>query len=197
MRPRVRRTILLVFAIVGGFLLALIVSACLSSSGTPDLAFHFLAGQEPWHQVVHQTPGGEQTVVVYCLTVYHDTLCHTARQELLPLGYKEVSVPIRYGVGDYRFDPRYRLVTSEFRREGRTSVSIRIGTGRFLEARPDGGLSFSPELDWVNVVIRQTRASFSLRRELRSWWDRLFRKGTVPRAPPVFPPVPVSPPMPY
>ncbi len=185
-----------ILSILGGLLLALVVFACLSSSGTPDLAFHFLAGQEPWYQAVQRTRGGEETVVVHCLAVYHDTLCHAARQELLPLGYREVSPPIRYGAGDYRFDPRHRLVSSEFRREGRSSVSIRIGTGRFLEARPDGSLSFSSELDWVNVVIRRTRAPFSLWRELRSWWDRLFRKGTVRRAPPVFPPVPVSRPVP-
>jgi hypothetical protein len=168
----------------------LVVFDYLSSSNTADLAFHFLAGQEPWHQVVHQTPGGAPTIMVYCMAAYHDSVCHAARQEVLSLGFKEVSPPIRYGAGDYRFDPRYRLVTSEFRREGRTSISIRIGTGRFLEARPDGNLSFSSELDWVNVVIRQTRAPFSLWRELRSWWDKLFRKSTVPRAAPVSRPVP-------
>ena len=188
MRRATRPRIWLAFSIIGGWILALVGLAYFPSRRPADLAFHFVAGHEPCHRGAHDAGGGMRRTIVYCFPAYHDSVCYTASKELLALGYREVSAPIDYGGGDYRFDPRYRTIPTEFRKEGRTSVSICINKGRFLEARPDGNLSFSRELDWVNVVIRQTRLPFSLRRELRYWCDRLFQRTSSPRPIPMFPP---------
>jgi hypothetical protein len=174
MRTRIWR----VFSIAGGAILALAGLAYFSSRRPADLAFHFLAGHEPWHRGTHDTSSGMQSTTVYCFPAYHDSICYTASKELSALGYREVSAPIDYGTGDYRFDPRYRTIPSKFRKEGRTSLSICINKGRFLEER-GGNLSFSRELDWVNVVIRQTRLPFSLGRELRYWYDKLFQRNRI------------------
>ena len=113
------------------------------------------------------------------------SVSYTARKEVLRLGYTEISPPMRYDTGKYRFNSRHRKVTTEFRKEGvLTLVSIRIVKGRFLEERPGGNLSFSMELDWINVVIRQTRSPFSLRRVLRYYSDKLFRQGVRQRTTP-------------
>ena len=175
--------VLLVFFIIGLILSALIGLTCHSSNSTT--AFHFLADYEPSHSGMRDGPWGKQTVTVFCFPGYHDSVSYTARKEVLGLGYTEISPPIRYDTGDYRFNPRHRRVTTEFRKEGMfTSVSIRIDKGRFLEERPDGNLTFNMELDWINVVIRQTRSPFSLRRVLRYYSDKLFRRGARQRTTP-------------
>jgi hypothetical protein len=157
-----------------------------SSRSTADLTFQFLVGQEPLHQSTRQTDSGKETVVVYCFFGYHDTVCEAAGKELRRQGYTEITRPIDSSSSNFRD----RRMTSIFMKRGRAGAMIRIGTGRFLEERPDGGLSFSGELDWVNVVIQQTRSPFSLRRELRSWWDKIFGKKPPPRTTPALPPGP-------
>jgi hypothetical protein len=158
---------------VSGILLGVLGSAYRSSRGTASFAFHFLADRERLHHSVQETSSGKETVVAYCFPAYHDTVCDAAATELRALGYTEITPPIDYSSAGYRFDPRDRKLTTVFLKRGRTPTTISIGTGRFLEERSDGNLSFSNELDWVNVVIRQTQPRFSLRRELRYWLDRL------------------------
>jgi len=187
MRRRVWMKILLILFIVGGIVFALIGFAYLSSSGKTVPAFQFLAEHEPWHSNVHESTQGEQNITVYCFFGYHDNVSYMARKELIDLGYMEVSAPIRYG-GDYRFNPRDRNITTEFRKEGVfTSISVRIRKGRFLEGRPNGNLYFSSELDWINVVIWQTNSPFSLRRVFLYWSNKLLRRGTRQRTAPMRP----------
>ncbi|MBL7186310.1 MAG: hypothetical protein ISS70_08280 [Phycisphaerae bacterium] len=178
MRRRVWMRIWLIFFIIWGILVALIGFPYYSSRSTADLALHFLSDHEPWHRGASDGAWGKQVVTVYCFFGYHDVVSHAASKELLGMGYLEISPAIDYGSGKYRFNPRHRRVTTEFRKDGiLTSVSIRIGKGRFLNERPDGNLSFSMELDWINVVVRQTRSPFSLRRVLRYYSNKLSRRG--------------------
>ncbi len=155
--------------IVASVLSAATAFAYLSWRSTSDAAFHFLAGRELVHQSTHETSSGREMVAVYCFFAYREAVCDAAGKELRALGYTEITPAVDYCSSD----SRNRRGTSVFLKWGPRSAQILIGTGRFLEERPDGNLSFSDEADWVNVVIRQTRPRFSPYQELRYWWDRI------------------------
>jgi len=179
MGRRIWIRILSVLIVIVVIFLAFIGFAYHSWRSTTDLTFDFLADQEPLHRGIHNSPWGAQVVTVYCFPGYHDSVSYSASEEVLDLGYIETSRPISYDRTEHMFDPRYRRVTTEFRKDGVFwSISIRIGKGRFLEERPDGNFSFSMELDWINVVIRRTRSPFSFRRVLHYYSDKLSRQST-------------------
>ncbi len=174
-----RMRILLGFLIIGGILFTLIGFAYHSSHIIENLTFCFLTDHEPLHSSMRDGSLGKQVITVYCFPGYHDSVCYSASKEVLDLGYTEISPPINYEKAEYR------KVTTEFRKDGVfESVSVRIGKGRFMEERPDGNLSFSSELDWINVVIRQTRAPFSFLRTLQYYSGKLSRRGARQRMTP-------------
>ena len=185
MKPRARRRLGLVLVIAGVLVLVLATgSLYLSSRPAPLPAFGFLAGQEPWHSDTRKTARSSDAV-----TAYHDSVCYSARKELVPLGYAEITRRIDYSSAGGRFDPRDRRIPVMFRRQaGRTSTNVRIAKGRFLEVLPNGNLRFGGELDWVHVVVTQSR--LSLWQVLRRWWSRWAGKAAPAPPPGPFPPVP-------
>jgi len=127
---------------------------------TPPPTFKFLTTQRPCHEYTWNKESSTGALTVYSFPAYHSTIYHAARQELLLLGYTEITPPIDYDSTGQRLDPRDRNVSSIFEKQtGRTHLNIRIAKGRFLEARPDGGMRFTADLDWDNKDLKRASGS--------------------------------------